>query len=214
MDKNYKYDKNIFLSNIYKKLIISSQININPDLLNINILDNIKQNLKRQELNKCNRYGLITNIYNIDQKVNGILSSNNQVNSSVIFKVNYYANICIPLKNDCIPAKIIKKNNQLLLAIFEKIKIVIDLGHTGFNANKFTKENTDIIHNKTKKELNINDNIIIKIIDIKFHPKDTEIKAFGFLYDYYEDNEIVDNYIADIKKENTNVSEITMEDLY
>ena len=131
MEDNYKYSKTVNLSNIYKKLIIQTTVNINPNLLNIHLFDNIKKELRQKELNICNKNGLISNIYNIDQNIEGILSPNNQINSSIIFNVKYYANICIPAKNDYIPAKIIKKNNQLLLAIFEKIKIVINLMHSG-----------------------------------------------------------------------------------
>ena len=59
-DNQYKYNKDVNLSTIFKKLIINTQINTNPESLNKNLFDNIKKNLKNQELNKCNKHGLIT----------------------------------------------------------------------------------------------------------------------------------------------------------
>ena len=198
----YKYDETTELKNPYKLQVIKTSISLDPKDLNFNIKSNIKNIIYKKNNKKCKAHGFVKSINNIIfDNIFGYLSPENQISSSVIFKVNYVANVCIPLIGDYLPVKVIKRNQKLLLAKFDNVKIIINLVKSNINLNKFEIKENDIIHKETQNTLNLNDNIIIKITGIKFHEGDEDIKALGILYDYYEENEGITKFLHDINKE-------------
>ncbi len=198
----YKYDENVEIKNPYKLQIINASISLDPKDLNFNLKANIKNYIHKKYNKKCIMHGFVKNVTNINfESISGYLSPENQINSSAIFNVDYMANVCIPLIGDYLPVKIIKRNQKLLLAKFDNIKIIINLVKSNINLNKFEIQDNDIIHKGTNKALSINDEIVIKISGIKFHIGDTDIKALGILYDYYAENEIIEKFLSDVNKE-------------
>ena len=198
----YKYDEYTEIKNPYKLQIINASISLDPKELNFNLKANIKNYIHKKYNKKCIIHGFVKNVTNINfDSISGYLSPENQINSSVIFNVDYMANICIPLIGDFLPVKIIKRNQKLLLAKFDNIKIIINLVKSNINLDKFEIQENEISHKSTKKILSTNDEIIIKISGIKFHIGDTDIKALGILHDYYTENEMVEKFLNDVNKE-------------
>ena len=205
-EKQYNYDEHIEIKNPYKLQLIHTTINLEPKELNFNIKANIKNYIYKRYNKKCVVHGFIKNIAGINyDNLSGYLSPENQINSSVIFNVDYIANLCIPLIGNYLPVKIIKRNQKLLLTRFDNIKIIINLVKSNINLNNFDVFENEIIHKSTQKSLDINDNIIIRISGIKFHSGDEDIKALGVLYDYYSQNDVIDEFLNDINKETKSI---------
>lgn len=129
------------------------------------IVDTIYDNVKNKIQNTCKKdTGYITEIVSIDDIISNKISS---INSDIIFKVKVTLKMLKPEKE-----KIYKGN---VCMIFQK-GIFIDIDNVfkvlitcnfleNYTFNNFTNS---YINNETKEEINLGDNISVKLLGIKY----------------------------------------------
>lgn len=178
-----------------------SKVPLKPFQMNNDIYINLKGNLKNLVEKKCNEYGYVTKIFKILNHSNGLIESGD-FSATAIYDVKYSARICIPIENTKIICKISKMNNVLL--IVENGPIMCIIKNTDIS-KKFTINNkSKIINIKSKKELKINDYLIVNVRGKKFMQGDDRILLLGFLEDTATDSQINKYYEEDL---NTNLEE-------
>ena len=136
-----------------------------PSKYNENELkDIILEKLKNKIGNKCNKYGYIKkdSIIIINKSTPKIISQH--FDGSLYYKLEYNANIINPIINNELKCKIQKINKMGILANNDCMYIVIPY---------------ELDNNINNIQLDINDDILIKIIGTNFEIYDTEIKILG-----------------------------------
>lgn len=169
------------LTSPYSNQELEEIVSLQPYQMNNNRLLNLKNNLKNKVLNKCNKYGYITYVHKIISSGNGILDVNN-LSGNAVYKVKYFANICIPIDNtqilinmDIIDNKIIKGSNGNIDCIILSKNI---------NMNKFKiKNNGEIVHIETDNIIKKGDYVKVNILASRFNANDTKIHIIGLLDD-------------------------------
>ena len=165
----------IELKSPYFNLELYDNINLEPKQLNNNLYINLKENLKKKVLNKCNKYGYVTNIFKINEYSDGMIIPET-FNGNIKFNIKYTARLCNVIENTAIVCHIEHINNHLIKAVNGPVIIIIklnDINKTYFNINNkgkiMYKENT----------LKIGDYIVSNIIAQKFNYNDTRICSIG-----------------------------------
>tara|TARA_B100001094_G_C18187244_1_gene804622 strand:- start:27 stop:497 length:471 start_codon:yes stop_codon:yes gene_type:complete len=150
------------MNNIYYDNIKIEPYDINKELDNT-----ICFKLKEKIGNKCNVNGYVKKdtINILNKSIGKIISSH--FDGSIYYRLEYTADVLNPNENDIINCNILKKNKHGILANNDCIYIVIPYVCNGNNnEDKF-------------KNLNINDNIKIKVIGSYFEINDTQINVHG-----------------------------------
>jgi DNA-directed RNA polymerase subunit E'/Rpb7 len=181
------------LSSPYSNQELEEIVSLEPYQMNNNRLLNLKNNLKYKVLNKCNKYGYITFVHNIVSCGNGKLDANN-LSGNAVYKVKYFANICIPINNtqilvhmDIIDNKIIKGSNGPIYCIVLSKNI---------NMDKFKiKNNGEIVHIETDASLKKGDYVKVNILASQFNGNDSKINIIGWLDDLAT-NVTINNFLC------------------
>lgn len=172
----------------YFDLQLFENVNIEPKQLNNDLYINLKDNLSKKVLNKCNKYGYITKIYKIDEYSDGLMLTEN-FNGNIKYSLKYSARICNPLENTSIICIIEGINKILIKAVNGPIIIIIkrtDINNTFFNINN----KGDIMYKDQK--LKSGDSVIVNIIAKKFNYNDARICAICSLERIATETEIKD----------------------
>lgn len=173
------------LTSPYSNQELEEIVSLFPYQMNNNRLLNLKNNLKDKVLNKCNKYGYITYVHKIINSGNGVMDANN-LSGNAVYKINYLANICIPINNtqilihmDIIDNKIIKGSNGPIYCIILSKNINME--------NFKTKNNGEIVHIKSDNTLKKGDYVKVNILANQFNGNDTKINIIGWLDDLATD---------------------------
>lgn len=171
---------------------LHTRIALDALLLNNDIYPNLKFQLKKNVLGKCNQYGYVKRINQIDNYEDNEIDCESR-QGSVIFNVSYNAQICIPTTGMMIVAKLDKYNKVILSLLHGPIIIIVK--SQDYNTSNFFIDNNDIHVVQKTQELITNHNFFkIVIRGHRFSPGDTSIKALGFLENVATDEEVKDYY--------------------
>ena len=98
-------------------------------------------------------------------------------------KVEFNCDMYIPNQNTIIEARVKTINNQLLTcSVGEKNQIIIFIPKESISTDNFNINN-NYLHYESKKELKIDDTVLINLITIKVNKNDSHIKCIGYLND-------------------------------
>ena len=148
-------------------------------------MNDIRMNIKLQLENKtgkCNEIGYIEAIKEITNIGKGEILPED-LSANIYFKVEFNCDMYIPNQNTVIEARVKTINNQLLTcSVGEKNQIIIFIPKENISTDSFNINN-NYLHYKSKKELKIDDNVLINLITIKVNKNDSHIKCIGYLND-------------------------------
>ena len=169
-----------------------TRIALDALLLNNDLYPNLKFQLKKNVLGKCNQYGYVKHINQIDDYNDNEIDCESR-QGSVVFNVTYNAQICIPTNGMIIVAKLDKYNKVILSLLHGPIIIIVK--SQDYNKTNFLIDNNDTHVVKETNELITNQKFFkIVIRGHRFSPGDTSIKALGFLENIATDQEVQDYY--------------------
>jgi len=161
------------MTNIFKKYKINTLINVSLLQLSNDTIDNaVLEKIKEKYENKISKYGYIKEI-NIIKRSAGI-AMKEHFNSSFQFKAICCAIICNPSIDTVLQATIISSNNAGFKAeVKDNDKVIIDIIIPRLTAG--------LNHEYDIQDLNIDDNIYIKICRKRYHHNDTKIVVIGMV---------------------------------
>jgi len=161
------------MTNIFKKYKINTLINVSLLQLSNDTIDNaVLEKIKEKYENKISKYGYIKEI-NIIKRSPGI-AMKEHFNSSFQFKAICCALICNPSIDTILQATITSSNNAGFKAeVKDNDKVIIDI--------IIPKLTAGLNHEYDIQELNINDNIYVKICRKRYHYNDTKIVVIGMV---------------------------------
>ena len=163
---------------------IESIVDISPkDLQSDNIYIILKNKLKQLFNKKCvENYGYVDTIYNIIEYTEGEVLIDN-FDGLIRYNVKYNAKICNPIMNNLLECKIQNINNNIISAKNGPIVVIISVNNINNKKFKIT-ENSEILNINENKNLQISDNIIVKVLMSEFYNNKNEIFVFGYLKNY------------------------------
>jgi DNA-directed RNA polymerase subunit E'/Rpb7 len=169
----------------YIETELYTSIALMPYRLNNALYTNLKDNLRKSIVGKCNKYGYVVRIYEIlNYKTAEIIPENFMATST--HEVQYTCRLCSPIKNTQIICKVAQVNRAIIKAVNGPIIAIITSNR--YNPNNFTLNNKgNIAHGN--ELLKVNDLIKINIIAKKFYTGDTEIRVMGTLENIADEKE-------------------------
>jgi DNA-directed RNA polymerase subunit E'/Rpb7 len=163
----------------YFELEQKERVSLHPSQMNGDILLKLKLNLKDKVEKRCNKYGYIDKVYKIASYQDGIMEAEN-LSGSAVYQVNYQCKIYMPMENTLIVSEAILVNPELIVCIHGPIKIFIPRENINTQNFDITR---DFLHLKTKKILQLNQKVIIRIKSKRLNQGDKNIKCIGYLED-------------------------------
>ena len=189
----------------YKNSTQYTKIQIKPHMMNSDIQNSMKLELRTKVEKKCNKYGFIDEVHRIESYEEDELRPENLSGCASYF-INYHCRLCIPIENSIIIAQVKAINQELLLANNGPIMIFIPKD----NVDTHTWDVTDkFLNKKDKSNLKINNFIKIEVINKRINQGDHQIKVIGKILDYATEDEVSKYFGSIIEKvdETTNSDE-------
>ncbi len=178
-----------------KNIIQYTRIQIPPHMMNSDIEDNMNIVLQQKVQGKCNRYGFVETVHNIEEYNEDIILPEN-FSGCATYKISYLCTIIIPIENTTIIGNIKAMNPELVIAVNGPIIIFIPKANIDTNiwdvSNDFTDKKKGIV-------LKQNDSVKIHLEKVKINQGDIQIKCIGRLLERVTDEEINEYFGA--KKE-------------
>jgi DNA-directed RNA polymerase subunit E'/Rpb7 len=171
---------------MYTNNIITCQIFISPNEINVNLDDIILKKLQDLVGNKCIKYGYVerSSIKIIKRSLGKILTT--YLNGDINYIVKYSANICNPQKNLLVSATVKNVNKMGLLLEKGPLSIVV--------ARQLHKDKTQFTNSNLNKELPI----VIK--GNRFDLNSDKIICLGILYDSSLKDEVITEINSETKE--------------
>jgi len=195
------------MTKIFKKYKICTLINLSiSQISNSTIDDAILENIQAKYENKITKYGYIKeNSIEIIKRSPGS-AMKEHFNSSFQFKAVCYALICNPSIDTILEAKIVSSNNAGFKAEVrdDNDKVIIDI--------IIPRLTSGIKHEYDIEDLNIGNDVSVKICRKRYHYNDNKIVVIGLVINNPNDNnieeteELVDT-IDTVKTEEDDVSD-------
>ena len=163
---------------------LTTDINIKPSLLNNNLYNNIKEEVRKLEGRCYKNYGYISDIQKIISHDQGLLI-NEDNDGNVRFNVTFQCKLYRPLENTLILAKVEQKSDILSILSNGPIKIFIkldELSDTNINFN----------------DLTIGMYVKVLITQLHFYNKEKYITAIGKIQDINVSDDLIGEYFATI----------------
>ncbi len=171
-----------------KTIIQYTRVQIQPHMMNSDIEDNIMIVLQQKVEGKCNKYGFIEKVHNIDEYKENIIMPEN-FSGCATYSVSYLATIIIPIENTFIIGNI--KNITPELVVVMNGPIIIFIPKANIDSNIWDVSN-EFIDRKNKSLLKINDCVTVHLKKVKINQGDLQIKCIGVLLDRATDDEVKD----------------------
>lgn len=186
--------------NPYINTKLCTLVPLKADQMNNKIYINLKQNLENNLLGRCYKnYGIVTEIFKIEQYKNGRIEAEN-FSASAVFEVDFSCRLCSPIVNKDIICEVLViskmfitvKNGPIILIIANK-----DINEKVF---KVDMKYNYLYRNETGiKVLQKDDHVKVRIVKLSFNNGDKEIIGMANLMDMATDEEIT-NYYDDIHR--------------
>ena len=174
----------------YRNIHQYTKIQIQPHMMNSDIENNMDIVLQKKVEGKCNKYGFIDKVHQIDSYEENIMIPEN-LSGSASYNVTYHCRICIPIENTIIIGIIKAVNPELI--IVSNGPIIIFIPKTNIDSNMWNISN-EFTHKKNKTTLKSNDYVKILIEKTKINQSDVQIKCIGKLLEYASEDEISKYY--------------------
>jgi DNA-directed RNA polymerase subunit E'/Rpb7 len=179
-------DLNINLISPSKNIIQHTRIQIPPHMMNSDIEDNMLIVLQQKVEGKCNRYGYVDKVFNIDEYKEDIILPEN-FSGCASYLISYLCTIIIPIENTVIIGSVKAINSELVIVV--NGSIIVFIPKANINTNIWDVSN-DFTEKKTGVMLKQNDNIKIHLDKVKINQGDIQIKCIGRLMERANDDEI------------------------
>ena len=181
------------MSNPYINTKLYTQILLRPKLMNNEIYLNLKNELIKTREGRCNRYGYVSKIYDIEEYKNPVISPENMIGAAK-YDVKYSCRLCIPLEMTQVVFKVDKLNKRAIAVKNGPIIMFITMDR--INEDKFFIDKVDKLRYKTKSEGSevLKEGSFVKatIQTISFHQNSKQITAIGFLDEMASEKEKVE----------------------
>jgi DNA-directed RNA polymerase subunit E'/Rpb7 len=175
-----------------KNIIQYTRIQIPPHMMNSDIEDNMNIVLQQKVEGKCNRFGFVEKVHNIEEYIEDIILPEN-FSGCATYKISYLCTIVIPIENTMIIGNIKAMNPELVIAVNGPIIIFIPKANIDTNiwdvSNDFTDKKKSIV-------LKQNDSVKIHLEKVKINQGDIQIKCIGRLLERVTDEEITEYFGA------------------
>lgn len=196
------------ISSPYKEIKQHTRISLEPYHMNTDIMNNMKNVLKKKVEKKCNKNGFIDEVFRILDNNDGIMNPEN-LNGSAIYNITYHCRICIPVENTIIIGKIKMVNPDLIVAINGPLFMFIPKNYVDNNIWDIPENFTN---KKTKEKLTVDSYVKIQIIDKRINQGDSQIKVMGKLLDFATEEEVNQYYVTKgIKSSKQEIKEVSGE---
>jgi DNA-directed RNA polymerase subunit E'/Rpb7 len=183
----------------YRNMLQYTKIQILPHMMNSDIENNMEIVLQKKVEGKCNRYGFIDKVHQIEQYEENIMTPEN-LSGAASYNITYHCKICIPVENTIIVGTIKAVNPELI--IVSNGPIIIFIPKTNIDSNMWNISN-EFTHKKKNTILKLNDYVKILIDKTKINQNDVQIKSIGKLLEYATEEEI-GKYYGVIQQAETN----------
>ena len=155
-------------------------------MMNSDIEDNMMIVLQQKVEGKCNRFGFVEKVHNIEGYEEDIILPEN-FSGCATYKISYLTTIVIPIENTTIIGNIKAMNPELVIAVSGPIIIFIPKANIDTNiwdvSNDFTdKKNGDVLKQ--------NDSVKVHLDKVKINQGDIQIKCIGRLLERVSDKEV------------------------
>ena len=191
------------LMKIYIDTILDAKELLNPEQMDNDITNHIKENLKKHYEKKCyKQYGYINKIYKVNE-IEETLINPEDIQSSQQFKVKFSCQLFFVINEREIICKMDRITPKLNTAINGPVKVIIPLD--SINQQKFFTDTNNCLRIKETTEL-LKKDIYVRIL-IKgniFSDKSNEIITRGILLDLATTEEIKQYYDIENKDEEIN----------
>jgi DNA-directed RNA polymerase subunit E'/Rpb7 len=191
------------LMKIYTDTILDTKELINPEQMDNDITNHIKENLKKHYEKKCyKQYGYINKIYKVNE-IEETLINPEDIQSSQQFKVKFSCQLFFVINEREIICKMDRITPKFNIAINGPVKAIIPLDL--INKQKFFTDTYDCLRIKETTEL-LKKDMYVKILinGIIFSDKNTEIVTKGILLDLATTEEIKQYYDIENNDEEKN----------
>ena len=190
----------------YRSINQYTRIQIQPHMMNSDIENNMEVVLKKKVEGKCNRYGFVERVYQIEKYEENIMLPEN-LSGAASYNITYNCMICIPIENTILVASVKAVNSELIIAY--NGPIIVFIPKTNINSHIWNISN-EFTYKKDNTILKANDYIKILIEKTKINQGDIQIKCIGRLLEYANEDE-VNKYYGSIDKNSDMISQVTKE---
>lgn len=173
-----------------KNIIQYTRIQVPPHMMNSDIEDNMMIILQQKVEGKCNRYGYIEKVHNIESYTEDIILPEN-FSGCATYRISYHCMIIIPIENTVIMGNIKAINPELVIII--NGPIVVFIPKANIDSNIWDVSN-DFTHRATKTTLKQNDSIKVHLDKVKINQGDIQIKCIGRLGERATEDETKDYF--------------------
>jgi DNA-directed RNA polymerase subunit E'/Rpb7 len=191
------------LMKIYTDTILDTKELLTPEQMDNDIINHIKDNLKKHYEKKCyKQYGYINKIYKVNE-IEETLINPEDIQSSQQFKVKFSCQLFFVINEREIICKMDRINPKINTAINGPVKTIISLDL--INKQKFFVDTYNCLRIKETTEL-LKTGMYVKILinGIIFSDKSIEIISKGILLDLATPEEIKQYYDIENKDEEIN----------
>lgn len=182
----------------YKNTSQYTKVQLKPHMLNSDIQNVMKLELRKKVEKRCNKNGYIDEVHRIEEFSADTMRPEN-LSGCVNFNITYHCRLCIPVEETLIIAQIKAINQELILASNGPIMIFIP-------KDNINNDNWDVtekfLNKKTKEQLKVNSYVKINIVNKRINQGDHQIKVIGNLIDSATKDEI-NSYYGSIIEDTT-----------
>lgn len=161
-------DKN----DIFTKCLLDDNVKIKPHLLGSNIKTVIKSILVSRYEGKCSHHGYIKKDSIAVYKYSPGVVMASSLNGDILFKVQYYAEVCNPVPETTVTAKVVNHNKFGILAECSVDKqTVLEI--------IIAKNTNTLVSEVNLQDIKIGDTVTVEVIGKKFELNDKKISVVG-----------------------------------
>ena len=182
----------------YKDTTQYTKVQIKPHMMNSDIQNIMKLELRTKVEKRCNKNGFIDEVHRIEEYKPDDMRPEN-LSGCVNFDIAYHCRLCLPIEDTLIVAQVKAINQELILATNGPIMIFIPKDNVNTNNWDITEKFLSL---KNKNQLKLNDFVKILIINKRINQGDHAIKVIGNLNDIATDDEI-QNFYGSVLNEKT-----------
>jgi DNA-directed RNA polymerase subunit E'/Rpb7 len=165
---------------------LESEVRMQPSLLNSNLLTNIKRKLiERYKGMNFGKYGLVEEIYSIDQNIGDGKMRAADSSASVYYTVRFKTKLYKPIVGTITVAKIDSVSKETSIMIDGPTVFIIEGDKINTNRFKYKGALYYINNNgeESKTPLQKGDYVLLRIINVSISPNESEIMALAYLED-------------------------------
>jgi len=164
------------MDTLFTKTSIKKSLSVEAKHINNKLDDYILGKIKNNYEGKCLKYGYIkpNSIHIIKRSIGNVLTSH--FNGSILYNVEFSADICNPLEGAIIEVQVKNKNKMGVLAG------ITDEDNSPLNILLARQHHINHLSNEFMA-LNVDDTISVKVIGKRFEYGDNKISIIGLLHE-------------------------------